>query len=94
MIETKIEVIGKMPPFYQIAETLWGKGVDVDSDGNSNTPQSTDWNELTLILRSDTDQRIDIDPLDNNENYLLLRASNKELSTKTMAYLKECGVTA
>ena len=42
---------GKRPPFYELAQHLWGVGCDVDSDGNSSNPDATDWTELTIRLR-------------------------------------------
>ncbi len=86
-----MEVIGAMPPYYHIAEHIWGKGVDIDSDGNSKMPLSTDWSELTLVLRKDTAQRIDIDPIEGKEKYLKLEAANEELANSVYLFLKQCG---
>lgn len=90
MIKQKLEVIDKMPPFYKIADALWGVGANIDSDGNSVAPDSTDWTELTLILRSDETQRIDIDPIEES-NDLMLRSESSDLLHKALSYLKNYG---
>jgi len=46
------EVIGNLPPFYRVAEAIRGCGVDFDSDGDSSTPEDTNWRELTLTQKS------------------------------------------
>lgn len=89
MSEVKVELVGKMPPFYDIAEFLWGKGVDIDSDGNSDHPRSTNWNELTIILRSDLSQRVDIDPAEDGS--LKVCSQDGELLSRVISYLRNCG---
>ncbi len=91
MFESKLEIIGEMPAYYKIADFLWGDGANIDSDGNSENPNSTNWTELTLILRSDTEQRIDIDPIDDRDKLLILKATTEELMIKTVSYLKDSG---
>ena len=89
MSECKVELVGEMPPFYDIAEFLWGKGVDIDSDGNAEHSRSTTWSELTIILRSDLSQRVDIDPAENG--YLKVSSHNGELLSIVISYLRSCG---
>ncbi|GHA21856.1 hypothetical protein GCM10008090_34720 [Arenicella chitinivorans] len=89
MSEVKVELAGEMPPFYDIAEFLWGKGVDIDSDGNSDHPSSTTWSELTIILRSDLSQRVDIDPAEDGS--LKVSSQNGELLSRVISYLRNCG---
>ena len=91
MIEVEIEIIGPMPAYYKIADHIWGVDADIDSDGNSETADSTDWNELTIILRSDREQRIDIETISKKKNSLLLCASSNELSESAMRFLREHG---
>ena len=88
-MDVKVEVINEMPPYFKLAEFLWGKNVDIDSDGNSDNPDSTDWNELTLILRKDESQRLDIDPVD--QNYISIRSDRSELVEKTIFFLRKSG---
>lgn len=74
------------PIFYSLAEHLWGTGVDIDSDGNSITPDDTNWTELTIINRSNPEQRIDIDPVQIKP--LILKIEGKEgLVEKAAGYL-------
>jgi hypothetical protein len=91
LIEVEIEIIGPMPAYYKVADHLGGADSDIDSDGTSETAESTDWDELTIILRSDREQRIDIETISSKENSLLLCASSKELSESAMQLLREHG---
>ena len=89
-IKTTIELIGALPPYYEIAYSLWGKEADFDSDGNSYDPDSTTWTELSLILRSDENQRIDIDPIEG-QNLLELKTTSTELKEKVIKFLQNHG---
>lgn len=91
MFEHRIELIGELPAYYKIADVLWGVDADIDSDGNSETAESTSWSELTLILRSDTEQRLEIDPDEKGERFLLVSSMKEDLVTKTIDYLKKFG---
>lgn len=90
MIKQKLKVINKLPPYYKIADALWGADANIDSDGDSVTPDSTAWTELTLILRSDETQRIDIDPIEESKD-LMLKSGSSDLLHKTLSYLKNYG---
>ena len=90
-VKIQLDLIGELPPYFQIADRLWGEDVDIYSDGNSISPESTCWDELTLILRSDETQRIDIDPADGEENTLILRASTRELAMSVVSFLRQQG---
>lgn len=91
MKELSLKLTGELPPFYKIADFVWGEGSDFDSDGNSSTPEATDWSELTLILRNDASKRIDIDPIDGDARHLKLMASNEKLANSVVSYLQQCG---
>ncbi len=88
--ETKIDLIGPLPPYYEIAYSLWGKNSNFDSDGDSYDPESTSWTELTLILRSEKNQRIDIDPIDGTKS-LMLKTTSIELKQKVINFLQKHG---
>ena len=70
---------GLRPPFFQVAEHLWGVGCNIDSDGNSDTPDDRQWTELTVILRSDPVQRVNINPISNDPLILSVRSSHQSL---------------
>lgn len=91
MKKSKLKIVGKLPSFIEIANDLWGENADIDSDGNSKHPSSTDWNELTLILRSDVTQRIDINPDKNQKDQLILESSNSDLHKKVITFLTNYG---
>ena len=90
-LETKIEVIGEMPPCFDISNFLWGVDASIDSDGNSDSADSTNWNELTLVLRSDINQRIDIEPVEGLPKFLMLRATSKDLIQSVVSFLQHYG---
>ena len=46
-----IKNLGARPPFYIVAEHLWGRGCNFDSDGNSETSEDPRWTELTVAPR-------------------------------------------
>lgn len=89
MIKRNLKVIGPMPKYYAIAEHLWGVDADIDSDGNSYNSESSDWTELTLILRDDETQRVDIDPHEQLHNTLVLSTTNKALEVSVVAFLRK-----
>jgi hypothetical protein len=80
---------GPRPPFYSVAEYLWGAGCNVDSDGDSDPADSSDWTELTLILRTDPGEgpRVDVDPLDGPALVLWIRSEDERLAERTAAFL-------
>ena len=90
---------GPRPPYWEVAYHLWGHGCDFDSDGNSEPdPATVEWTELTLELRSEKDQRIDIDPI-LDEDFapllplvLMITSEVSELAEKTALFLhNHCG---
>ena len=85
------KVVGAMPPYYEVAYALWGEGVDFDSDGDSSTPEATDWRELTVILRADVGQRVDIDPTDRDQDIVKIVATSSQLLEQTCEFLKAAG---
>ena len=78
---------GPRPPYFQVAEHLWGVGCDFDSDGDSSTPGDRQWTELTVCLRSSPEQRIDIDPLSNDPLVLLVRSSDQSLCQQAAEFI-------
>lgn len=82
---------GPRPPFYSLAEHLWGAGCDIDSDGDSEPPDSSDWTELTLILRTGQEEepRVDVDPLDDPSLVLWIRSDDEQLARRAAEYLHE-----
>ena len=83
-----MRVVAPLPPYYCIAYALWGEGVDFDSDGDSNDPESTTWRELTIILRPDYKERLDIDPLKDDRNLLVMKATSNELLVSAYNFLR------
>lgn len=85
---------GPRPPYYQVAEHLWGSGCKFDSDGNSDHPNATDWTELTVTRRPAPNEqdfaeteRVDIDPVGARPLVLAIASDNANLARKAAEFL-------
>ena len=79
---------GPRPPFTRVAEHLWGRGCDFDSDGNSSAPDARDWTELTVALRARGVQRVDIDPVGGYPRLTLqVTSDQRKLALKAAKFL-------
>lgn len=80
---------GPRPFFGVVAEHLWGPGCDVDSDGNADGVLPDGWTELTVALRPEGEQRVDIDPLDDREPLvLIIRSEHEDLAREAAIFLQ------
>jgi hypothetical protein len=78
------------PSYGWVADNLWGPEANVDSDGNSRTPDDTRWTELYLILRDDADEaQIHIDPVATSPLTLRIRSPDAGLAERTARFLSE-----
>lgn len=68
---------GPRPPFYELAQELW-EHRDYDSEGDSRTPDDPNWTELTISLRPDCLERVDVDPVDAGDRVVLRITSDSE----------------
>jgi len=76
------------PPYRRVADHLWGSNANIDSDGNSRTPDGTQWTELSLILRGNDDEaEIHIDPVAVSLLVLKIRSPNVGLAERTAIFL-------
>jgi hypothetical protein len=82
---------GRRPPFYLVAEHLWGAGCNIDSDGNSRTPCDTEWTELTISQRDDSAAAIEVDPLSTEPLVLAVRSEDRELCRKAAQFIISSG---
>lgn len=81
---------GDRPPYYKLAEHLWGAGCDIDSDGNSASRDARDWTELMICLRPSWNERIDIDPVSSAEQLVLsIRSNDEKLAHRAAVFLHE-----
>src|SRR4051812_8891380 len=79
---------GKRPPSGLVAGHLWGNECDVNSDGNADEALVGGWTELTLALRPDCKERVDVDPIDDNEPLVLvIRSESDDLARKAALFL-------
>lgn len=87
----RLRKIGEFPTFPEIAKTIFGNDTDYDSDGDSSHPSDTDWTELTLSERDSEARRIDIDPDPHEPEIFVVKASDPELMTTVVRYLRSVG---
>ena len=79
---------GPRPPYYKIADHLWGPGANIDSDGNSKNPEDDTWTELTLTLRAgNKDQIVNVDPISEFPLVLAVRSPSELLAKNTIEFL-------
>jgi hypothetical protein len=79
---------GPRPSYVEVADHLWGEGCNIDSDGDSDPRDATDWTELTLILRPDLEERVDVDPIEGAVPLTLwIRSDDEALAARTATFL-------
>lgn len=55
-----VSAAGRRPAYWKLAAHLWGPGCNIDSDGNSRTPDDEEWTKLTLSLRGEPGQFVTV----------------------------------
>ncbi|TBO27462.1 hypothetical protein EYS42_16810 [Aquabacterium lacunae] len=85
--ELHIVAPGPRPAYYKVAEHLWGTGCDFDSDGDSAQPDDPSWTELTVTLRGQSSERVDIDPVSLQPLVLKVRAAHVALCRRAAAFV-------
>ena len=82
-----ISAAARRPAYWKLAAHLWGLGCNIDSDGNSRTPDDEEWTELTLSLRGEPGQSVTVDPITDQPATLVIRSSDPALAEKVAAFL-------
>lgn len=81
---------GGRPPYGWVADHLWGSEANVDSDGNSSTPDDTQWTELSLILRGAADEaEVHIDPVTTSPLILQIKSPDASLAERAATFLSQ-----
>lgn len=78
---------GPRPPYYKVAEHLWGPGCNIDSDGNSEEPEDDQWTELAIELRDGEGKRVDVDPVSMTPLILQVRSSSFQLAEAVAVFI-------
>jgi hypothetical protein len=81
---------GPRPPYYKLAEHLWGANCIIDSDGDSIPPDIQFWTELTVAPTGPGDpERLDIDPIVDSAGHLslLIRSASESIAVRAAEYL-------
>ncbi|MBB2749763.1 UNVERIFIED_ORG: hypothetical protein GGI57_000429 [Rhizobium aethiopicum] len=80
---------GERPLSTALARHLWGSECDFDADGNDDEALVGGWTELTVALRPECRQRVDIDPVDGSQPLVLvIRSESAELAKKAALFLQ------
>ena len=78
---------GPRPPYYKVADYLWGEGANIDSDGNSLNPEDTNWTELSVSYRDEETPYVHVDPISENPLVLEVRSTSYELAKKAAEFI-------
>ena len=79
---------GPRPAYYLVARHLWGADCNIDSDGNSSTPEDVQWTEISLFLRdASPSEQIHVDPISENPLVLSIRSPSLVLCKRVAQYL-------
>jgi hypothetical protein len=85
---------GPRPPFGEVVDHVYGRGSDVDMEGNSATPKSVDWTWLYMALRPRNSPLVEIFPWKEDATVLCVSSEDEALARKTVEYLHQrCGGT-
>jgi hypothetical protein len=80
---------GERPHSISVARHLWGNECDFDSDGNDDEALVGGWTELTVALRPECEERVDVDPIDDREPMVLvIRSEFADLAKKAALFLQ------
>ncbi|MCJ8309931.1 MAG: hypothetical protein MJH08_12795 [Hyphomicrobiales bacterium] len=100
-MEVTVKVTGKMPIVLELAEHLWGKECNFDSDGDANSPDDVHWRRLYLCRRvrnqetgfseSDENTRLEIFVASDDAVLLRIVSNNEGLLNQTLCYLVDRG---
>ena len=85
----RVQVNGPRPPFGEIAEHLWGMGVDFDSDGDSTSASDPHWKQLTVERRLPPVERVDINLVSDRPLVLKVVASSQSLARRAAEFLRD-----
>jgi hypothetical protein len=77
------------PAYYLVAEHLWGTDANIDSDGDSATPDDCRWTELSLRLRDGAeDAVVPVDPILDKPLILAIRSPDAGIVRRVAEYLQ------
>jgi hypothetical protein len=82
-----VSAAARRPAYWKLAAHLWGPDCNIDSDGNSRTPDDEEWTELTLSLRGEPGQFVTVDPIADQPATLAIQSSDPALAEKVAAFL-------
>jgi hypothetical protein len=82
-----VEVSGPRPLFPAVIDHLWGAGTDVDSDGNSRTPDDREWTELYVAKRPECSEVVDVSPASESPLVLAVASDSMDLAERAAKFI-------
>jgi hypothetical protein len=86
MYRLYVTAMGARPLYYSVAAFLWGGGVEVDSDGDCESPSDRNWTELTLSKRNHFGN-VCVDPVSREPLVLVVASRSREDAARAAYYL-------
>ena len=83
----RVKPAGPRPDYRLVATFLWSDMHNVDSDGDSYNPASTEWTELYLANREVLSEVVDVHPLQANPLILAVESESEPLAARVAYFL-------
>ena len=85
---------GPRPPYYEVVEHVYGVGSNVDTEGDSHDPNTTQWKELYMQLRPPRDDLLKRNPyvhvwMEETGTAMCVGSDDEALALKTASYIAE-----
>jgi hypothetical protein len=84
-----VEVTGPRPPYGAVIDHIWGSGVDVDSDGDSRSPEDREWTDLWVAKRPECTEIVSVMPESESPLVLAVESDSIELAQGAAAFIAQ-----
>jgi hypothetical protein len=82
-----VEVGGPRPPYGALIDYLWGVGTDVDSDGDSRTPDDGEWTELWMAKRPECSEFVSVSPESESPLVLKVASDSRDFAERAASFI-------
>ena len=82
---------GPRPPYFEVVDHVYGPDDTVDTEGDSSSPEATDWTWLYMQLRKPPYREqpvIEVEMLES-ENVMRIASDRADLAEKTAIFLAD-----
>ena len=84
-----VEVSGPRPPAGAVIDHIWGRGVDVDSDGDSRSPEDREWTDLWVAKRPECTEIVSVLPDSESPLVLAVESDSIELAQRVAVFIAQ-----